>query len=68
MLNLDITNRCNIVPQLGTTMWHCDRCDAFISIRSVQLPDEIFCPACGQARLDFCGRLSSMAWVQFGDA
>ena len=68
MLNLDITNRRNVVPQFGTTLWHCSRCDAFISIHSDQLPDEPFCPACCEAGLDFCGKFSSMPWIQFGDA
>lgn len=68
MLNLEITNRCNTVPQFGTTLWHCIRCDAFISIHSAQLPDDVFCPVCGLVGLDFCGKFSSMPWIQFGDA
>jgi hypothetical protein len=69
MLNLDITNQNAGLPQFGTTLWHCGRCDAFISIRSAQLLEGVFCPVCGEVVvLEFCGRLSSMPCIQFGDA
>jgi uncharacterized paraquat-inducible protein A len=68
MLNLDITNRYTTLPQLATTLWHCDRCNAFISIRSAQVLDEAFCPACGDVALQFCGSISGVPGIQFGDA
>jgi uncharacterized paraquat-inducible protein A len=68
MLHTDSTNSYTTLPQLGTTLWHCDRCNAFISIHSAKLLDQAFCPACGEVLLDFCGRLSSMPGIQFADA
>jgi len=68
MLTLEMTNCHATKPQVGTTLWHCSHCDAFMSIHSVRLPDAIHCPACGEVLLDFCGRLSSIPGIQFGDA
>jgi uncharacterized paraquat-inducible protein A len=68
MLNLDISNRHTTLPQLGTTLWHCGQCNAFISIHSAQLLDAALCPGCGKVRLEFCGRLTSIPGIQFGDA
>jgi DNA-directed RNA polymerase subunit RPC12/RpoP len=68
MLTLDVTTHHNTMPQIGTTLWHCSRCAAFISIRSAQLMDEAMCPVCGLGVLDFCGQLSNMPCIQFGDA
>jgi hypothetical protein len=68
MLNLDITTHYASLPQFDTTLWHCGQCDAFISIRSAKLLEGVFCPVCVQVALEFCGRLSSMPCIQFGDA
>ena len=68
MLTSDITNRSNTLPRLSTTLWHCGRCDAFISIKSAQVLNEAFCPACGDVLLEFCGSLSGIPGVEFGDA
>ena len=68
MLNLEVRNHCTPVPRFATTLWHCSRCDAFISIRSAKLRDEAFCPVCGDLALEFCGTLTNMPWIQFGDA
>jgi len=68
MLTLDVKNRYTAMPQFGTTLWHCSRCDAFISIRSAQITGEAMCPVCGVVVLEFCGRLDNMLWIQFGDA
>jgi hypothetical protein len=68
MLDLDTTSRNAILPQMSTTLWHCNRCDAFISIHTAQLLDEAFCPACGKVLLEFCGSLSSLPGIQFGEA
>ncbi len=68
MLTLDVTNHHTAMPEFGTTLWHCSRCDAFISIRSVQITGEAMCPVCGVVVLEFCGKLNNMPWVQFGDA
>lgn len=68
MLNLDIANQYSGLPQLGTTLWHCQRCDAFISIHSARAFDEAFCPACAAVPLEFCGRLNGIPGIQFGDA
>jgi len=68
MLNLDVSNRHTTLPQLGATLWHCDQCNAFISIHSAQRLDAAFCPACGGVRLEFCGKLTGMPGIQFGEA
>jgi hypothetical protein len=68
MLTLDITNQQAGPLQFGTTLWHCDRCDAFISIRAAQPLEGVFCPVCGGGALEFCGRINSMPCIQFGDA
>jgi hypothetical protein len=65
MLTLDTTKQHAEPPALGTTLWHCDRCDALVSIRSAQLFSGVFCPICGEVVLEFCGRLDI---IQFGDA
>jgi hypothetical protein len=68
MLKLDIASPYTAPPQFRTTLWHCGRCDAFISIRSAQFLEEAPCPVCGEVVLEFCGKVSSMPWIQFGDA
>jgi len=68
MLHPDSKNGYTTLTQLGTTLWHCDRCNAFISIHSAQLLDQAFCPACGEVLLEFCGRLSCMPGIPFADA
>jgi uncharacterized paraquat-inducible protein A len=68
MLDLNITNRYTTLPQLPTTLWHCDQCDAFISIHSVQVLDQACCPACSDVLLEFCGTIGSIPGIQFADA
>jgi len=68
MLNLEIKNSASAFPQPGTTLWHCDLCDAFISIHSAQILRAALCPVCGDVTLEFCGRVNSMPGIQFGDA
>jgi hypothetical protein len=68
MLNPHVTKRCAAIPQLGTTLWHCNRCMAFIWIRSAKALDEPLCPTCYEAPLEFCGTLSSVPEIQFEDA
>ena len=64
-----LTTTCGTTPPLsGSTQWHCNRCNTFVSIRSSEALEEAFCPVCGEAPLDFCGRFSSVSWVQYGDA
>lgn len=67
MLNLEIKNSSSTFPQPGTTLWHCNVCDPFISIRSFQMLCEAFCPACGDVMLEFCGAFNSIPGIQFGD-
>src|ERR1700749_1566335 len=68
MLTLEMTTCRTSPPKLWTTLSHCSRCNPFLSIHSDRVPDDIHCPACGEVLLDFCGRLSSIPWIQFGDA
>lgn len=68
MLNLDIAKKYTDLPDLGITLWHCQRCDAFISIHSAQALDDAFCPACTTVLLEFCGRINGIPGIQFGDA
>lgn len=68
MLNLDIAQRHTDLPQLGTTLWHCTRCDAFVSIHSNHAFEQAFCPACSTVALEFCGRLNCIPGILFDDA
>ncbi len=68
MLTLDVTDHRTTITRCCTTLWHCDRCDAFISIRAAQLIDNALCPACGKLALEFCGRINNIPWIEFGDA
>ena len=69
MLNLETTtDGHDSVPQFGATLWHCNRCNAFTSIRSAQVLYEASCPACSDVWMEFCGRFDNIPGVQFGDA
>ena len=67
MLNLEVLNSC-IPSHCGVTIWHCDLCTEFISIRSEHPLDEAFCPACGEKLLELGGSLKAMPAAKFGDA
>ena len=54
--------------QLRGTLWHCTRCDAFVSIHCVRLPRDPLCPTCFNAELEFCGGFESLLARQFADA
>ena len=54
--------------QMLATLWYCNHCNALVSIQSAQAVDEAFCPACLEAPLEFCGRLSGFPGLQVGDA
>ncbi len=68
MLNLDVSSRPAPRPESNITLWHCDQCDAFVSIHSAHALDEAFCPACGDRTLEYCGRLSCMPGIEYGNA
>lgn len=58
------TNRTEITG----TLWHCQRCDAFVSIHSARVVHETLCPMCIDTELDFCGTFESLLGRQFTDA
>lgn len=68
MPDVDITNRYTTLPQLAATLWHCESCNAFISIHSDQSLDQAFCPACGDVLLEFCGSINRIPGIQIADA
>jgi hypothetical protein len=67
---LDVRTRDNrdTAPPLRATLWRCDRCDAYISIHSRHMVDEVSCPVCGDLPLEFCGAFDSILGLQFADA
>jgi len=58
------TNR----PQLNGTLWHCARCNSFVTVHSVKRVDEALCPVCADAELEFCGNFDSILGGRFADA
>jgi uncharacterized paraquat-inducible protein A len=68
MLNIGMRNDRTTVPQLHATLWRCDQCSSLISIHSMQIVDEAFCPVCGDAPLDPCGTFDSILGLPFADA
>jgi uncharacterized paraquat-inducible protein A len=56
------------LPQQWATLWYCNHCNALISIQSVRVVDEAFCPACVEPPLEFCGRFSGFPGLQLVDA
>jgi uncharacterized paraquat-inducible protein A len=68
MLNVGAMSDRATVPQLRATLWRCERCNSFISIHSVQILDEAWCPACGNLPLELCGTFNSILGLQFADA
>jgi len=70
MLGGQMSGRLASTPQeqICTTLWHCNQCNAVVSIITSQVVDEAFCPACGDASLEFCGTIAGIAWAQVGNA
>lgn len=68
MPNVEITTRRAVSPPSTATIWHCRECDAFVSIRSAQVLDEAFCPACVDVALEFCGKPGTVPELRFADA
>ena len=53
--------------QMDATLWHCDRCNSFVSIHSTLKVNDAFCPACGEAAMEFCGSFASVLGIQFAE-
>ena len=68
MLNVASMGDSATVRQLHGTLWHCDRCNSFISIHSMHIVDEAFCAVCVDVPLDLCGNFNSILGLQFADA
>jgi len=68
MLNVLRTIFDDPLPEPGATLWHCDICDTFVSIRSTKPVQEVLCPVCGDLNLEFRGSFSKLPGVQFGNA
>jgi hypothetical protein len=47
-------------PEMTSTLWHCQRCDSFVSIHSAKVIHETFCPMCFDSELEFCGTFESL--------
>jgi len=58
------TNR----PALNGTLWHCARCNSFVTVHSVKRVEEALCPICADAELEFCGNFASILGSPFADA
>ena len=68
MLNQGVAGYSAAPRQNGITLWHCSQCQAFITVRSAYVLNEAFCPACVEMPLEFCGSLSCIPELQFGEA
>jgi len=68
MEHLGMAGSCTTLPQQCATLWYCNHCNALISIQSVRVVDGVFCPACVEAPLEFCGRFSGFPGLQRVDA
>jgi len=68
MLTTETNDRPIPQEQLKGTLWHCSKCDAFISIHCLRLPQDPLCPTCFNTELDFCGGFDSFLGRQFADA
>jgi len=55
-------------PGVKGTLWHCEKCESFISIHCTGVVNEAFCPTCGDVPLEFCGTFDSILGKQFVDA
>ena len=42
-------------PGLKETLWHCERCEAMITLHSVRPVRSAFCPVCREMEMEFCG-------------
>ena len=54
-------------PEVRGTLWHCEKCDSFVSIHCVQALQglQAFCPTCLDVPLEFCGTFDSILGRQF---
>jgi hypothetical protein len=55
-------------PDLTGTLWHCEKCDCFVSIHSAHLVEEPQCPVCVNEVLEFCMAFDSSFGQNVGDA
>lgn len=53
---------------LKGTLWHCAKCESFVSIHCLKIPYEAHCPVCSKSELEFCGSFDSLLGQQFADA
>lgn len=68
MSDLTITLGYTALSPLDSTLWYCAQCNALISIQSSYAVAEVFCPACVQVPLEFCGTFSGIPVLQMGNA
>jgi len=55
-------------PQVKGTLWHCDKCESFVSIHCARTLCEALCPNCADVPLEFCGTFDSILGRRFVDA
>ena len=69
MLPYDKTNR---VPReelaLKETLWHCQKCEAVITVHSVHVVSSALCPLCRDTELEFCGTMGILPGQGFASA
>lgn len=68
MLDHGTITACCQIQRPAATLWHCSRCNAIVMIRAVKVVDEPFCPACGEVPLAYCGSMSGIPGLSFGEA
>jgi uncharacterized paraquat-inducible protein A len=54
-------------PELKGTLWHCEKCDSFVSLHSARVVREALCPMC-TVELELCGTFDSILGWKFADA
>lgn len=67
MLDPIVTPNPSPKAEWSATLWHCDQCEAFVSIRSIRTVNEPFCPVCAEVPLDYCGNLGTVPGLDFNE-
>ncbi len=68
MLPLENSNRLPREPGLRETLWHCQMCEAMITVHSVHAVQIAFCPLCRESELEFCGTIGIAPGQGFASA
>lgn len=52
-------------PDLVGSLWHCDKCESFVSIHRAEPIDCAMCPTCAGKALKFCATFDSLLGKHF---